>query len=92
MITKENLEYLFFGLLALFVFTLALNTFDNSKFQLNEYNNICHSLYSEKVWIDTCYLPVKQNSSTYDLAMRVEGIGIVASGLLFLTPAASKRG
>ncbi len=72
-------------LIALFVFTFTLNTFDNSKFQMNEFSNICHSIYSEKVWIDSCYLPTIQNKNTYELAMKAEVamIAVILFGLLY---------
>jgi hypothetical protein len=70
------------GLIVLLAFTFVLNTFDNSKFQRQEFNNICHALYSEKVWIDTCYLPVTQDKNLYELAMKIEITGIFVTGLV----------
>ncbi len=85
----KNILYL---LVALLVFTFALNTFDHTRLQLNEFSNICHSIYSEKVWIDTCNLPITQNSNTYELAEKLEFMGIVICGIVILNERRRSKG
>jgi hypothetical protein len=75
---------IFIVLVALLLFTFILNAFDNSKFQMNEYSTICHSIYSEKVWIDTCNLPTKQNATTYESVEKLEFIATIICGIVLV--------
>ena len=79
------LKNILVGLICLFVFTEGLLFFHDSKYEKNEYSNICHGLYTEKVWIDTCYLPYMQEATTYTIARNVEIGGIIVTilGILF---------
>ena len=78
------MKNILFVLIGLLIFTFLLNTYDHSKFQKTEYSNICHSIYSEKVWIDTCNFPMIQNNNTYELAMKIEILAIVIIGVKLL--------
>src|SRR5258708_19890885 len=86
-----KLKNILFVIVALFVFTLVLNTIDNSKFQKNEYDRICHGLYDEKVLIDTCYLPIMQNTNTYEFAMKIEVAAIIVTLFFALSPNSYKH-
>jgi hypothetical protein len=83
MLHKLNLKYILVGMIAILLLTISLNFFDRSSFQMNEYSNICHSIYDEKVWIDTCYLPTIQNKNTYGMIMKIEIVGIIGLALLY---------
>jgi len=68
----------------LLVFTEGLILFHYSKYEKGEYDRICHSLYSQKVWIDTCYIPYNSEIKTFELARNIEIAGIILSGLALL--------
>lgn len=71
-------------LIALFIFTEGLILFHNSRIEKGEYDRICNSIYTEKVWIDTCYFPYKQEINTFNLARNVEVGGIILALGAFL--------
>ncbi len=77
-------KYILISLFVLFIFTYALSTFDNSNLQKNEFDGICNDIYTEKFWIDTCYLPRTQNKSFYDLMVKVEIAGMALTGIYLL--------
>lgn len=79
-----NIKNILFLLIALFLFTQGLIFVHNSSYEKTEYNTICHSIYTEKVWIDTCLLPYSQEINTYTLLRNVEIAGIVGVTLLYL--------
>ena len=66
-----------FALIGLLIFTQALILFHNSKFEKKEYDRICNDIYTEKVWIDTCYLPYYQEIKTFELVRTVEIAGVI---------------
>lgn len=74
----------FFIIAALLVFTEGLIFLHNSRFEKNEYDTICHSIYDEKVWIDTCYYPYNSEIKTFEMARNIELVGIAAITLLHL--------
>lgn len=72
------------GLIVLLMFTEALIIFHNSPFEKKEYDRICNSIYDEKVWIDTCYVPYKSEIKTFELAKNIEIGGIILTGISLL--------
>ncbi|GEM_PF-5703654 len=74
----------FLFLIALLVFTQGLILFHNSPFEKSEYDRICHSIYDEKVWIDTCYTPYNFEIKTFELVRNVEIAGVIILLLLHL--------
>ncbi len=84
MLSKDGLRNILIGITALLFFTLGLLVFHNSKLEKGEYDRICHSIYDEKVWIDTCYLPYEQEANTLEMALKIEAAGIIISLLVLL--------
>ncbi len=72
----------FFFFLVVTVVTQGLIFFHDSKLERGEFDRICNSIYSEKVWIDTCYLPYNTEINTFTLVRNVSIAGIVVSLLL----------
>ncbi len=82
MLRNLNLKYIFIGFVFLFVFTEGLIFFHDSNFEKKEYDAICNDIYTEKVWIDTCYLPYRQENDTLMLARMIEIAGIFVTVIL----------
>ena len=82
MLKKINFKYILVGLIGMLIFTQALFVFHNSNLEKKEFDGICNDIYTEKVWIDTCYLPYKQEDATLRFATLAEITGIVISGIL----------
>ncbi|HSX49175.1 MAG TPA: hypothetical protein VLE44_02870 [Candidatus Saccharimonadales bacterium] len=80
-----NFKNLLFFFLTVLVFTQGLILLHESKFEKGEFDRICNSIYSEKVWIDTCYLPYNSEIKTFELVRNVLVAGTVLSTLGLLT-------
>lgn len=78
------MKNIFICFIALFIFTEGLIFFHYSKFEKSEYDRICNSLYTEKVWINTCYIPYYKEIQTFNLAINVELAGIILTGICLL--------
>lgn len=68
-----------FIFVALLFFTQGLIFLHNSRLEKNEYDTICHSIYDEKVWIDTCYFPYNSEIKTFEMARNIEVVLIIGS-------------
>ncbi|CAN5337114.1 hypothetical protein BH10PAT1_BH10PAT1_0690 [soil metagenome] len=75
------LKNILFICLTLFLLTEGLIFIHNSKFERGEYDRICNDIYTEKFWIDTCYLPYKQEIKTFENVRNIEVAGIIISGI-----------
>jgi len=67
--------FLFFA--TLLIFTQGLIFFHNSSFEKGEFDRICNSIYTEKVWIDTCYIPYKDEIKTFEMVRNIEVAGVI---------------
>ncbi len=79
-----NFKNLLFFFLTLLVFTQGLIFLHESKFEKGEFDRICNSIYTEKVWIDTCYLPYNTEINTFTLVRNVSIVGAAVSFFFFL--------
>jgi len=84
MLKKIDFKSVLFILIGLLIFTQALFAFHNSNFEKKEFDGICNDIYTEKVWIDTCYLPYKQEDATLRFATIAEVVGILVAGTLVI--------
>ncbi|HWA51680.1 MAG TPA: hypothetical protein VG895_01335 [Patescibacteria group bacterium] len=73
-------KQILFFFIVLFIFTVGLIFFHNSRYETNEFDTICHSQYTEKVWIDACLLPYQSEIRTFELSRNIEIAGIVLTG------------
>jgi hypothetical protein len=79
-----NFKNLLFFFLTVLVFTQGFIFLHESKFEKGEFDRICNSIYTEKVWIDTCYLPYNTEIGTFTFVRNVSIAGAAVSLLLFL--------
>lgn len=75
--SSKNFKYLLISLIALLVFTQGLIFVHNSKFEKGEFDRICNSIYTEKVWINKCYFPYNEEIKTLNLVTNIEIAGII---------------
>lgn len=82
----EMHKHILFFFVALLIFTEGLILFHNSPFEKSEYDRICNNIYTEKFWIDSCYIPYYSEIKTFEMARNIEIIGLigVGSALLYL--------
>lgn len=77
-----RIKDIFFFFLLVLVVTQGIIFLHNSNFEKGEFDRICNSIYTEKVWIDTCYLPYNYEINTFTLVRNVTIAGVVISFLL----------
>ena len=80
------MKHILFGCIALLIFTQGLIVYHNSSFEKGEFDSICHSIYDERVWIDTCYLPYNFEIKTFETVRNIEVVGVIISllGLVYV--------
>lgn len=77
-----RIKDVFFSFLLVLVVTQGLIFLHNSNFEKGEFDRICNSIYTEKVWIDTCYLPYNYEINTFTFVRNASIAGVAASFLL----------
>jgi hypothetical protein len=76
------LKNILYTSVALLLFTQGMIFLHNSNSVKSDYDRICHSIYDEKVWIDTCYFPYNAEIKTFELVRNIELGAIVISAVL----------
>lgn len=86
-----NFRNLLFFFTLILVFTQGLIFLHNSNFEKGEFDRICNSIYTEKVWIDTCYLPYNTEIKTFELVRNISVGGTIITLIFALTGDMKKK-
>lgn len=85
-----NFKSLLFFFLTVLVFTQGFIFLHGSNFEKGEFDRICNSIYTEKVWIDTCYLPYNTEVKTFEFVRNISIGGIIIT-LIFVLKGDMKK-